>query len=559
MSQQLFQKMLEEDDQYFYQIPLTFYINSIKSKQFKNIDQQILKLLIPKKLKSQSNLNSKFNKLDLHFYLDLNSYQRNKKLFLKKQETTKKNTKKKIKTKKIEKWIKPIETLEGLKQIITEFEEYLREYQKFNSEIILACLQFNSEDLLQSLLNECIALDINNYLIINNNVSEKRHCFEFLVEKNFQKSINKFTSFPIKDLFISCQNSLLFKAVEKCVDSLSENLVIFFNELSNSQLNYSYSIFNVALNSILLNPNTTQFFSSFLTKKYKELNTEQQKSVLLNYQLSFHDSNQYLIQFPHLMYSQLACFQQFKIFNSVFNSRMKEINLTDISINQLLSFIKFDLIFANDIQLSQSEQLQILAVNLNNEKMQKFEEDIKTQDPQSLFLVQSSLPILTKFFHYYIKTGKKEKYEACSKSIFENYQENQSKIAPLMYNFVKANDPSEYFEEFLKYEEFFSDGCLWYRILESSIKILIRRKLNFVEKYINYCLQNKQNLNWKFLYKICIKSKGPKIAEFLLLFQLNYEMKIFQSNPLLKMSDNDFKDFIEANQNYIIQQFLNQF
>ena len=49
----------------------------------------------------------------------------------------------------------------------------------------MACLRFDSEELLLTLLNESQGIDLNNFLIINNNLSIKQHCLEILLEKNF--------------------------------------------------------------------------------------------------------------------------------------------------------------------------------------------------------------------------------------------------------------------------------------------------------------------------------------------------------------------------------------
>ena len=53
----------------------------------------------------------------------------------------------------------------------------------------MACLRFDSEKLLITVLNECSTIDTNSFLIINKNMSIKKHCLEILLQKNFTQSI----------------------------------------------------------------------------------------------------------------------------------------------------------------------------------------------------------------------------------------------------------------------------------------------------------------------------------------------------------------------------------
>lgn len=230
-------------------IPLSYYIIQLSGSKSAKMNKEIFELLVPDHNYFIDYFKT-FNKYDYFLFLDVYP------LFYKK----KLNKKEKGKNRE---------------PYIDELKEDFLYFTVYNNKIIEGLLKQNDEEILLFAIKKCEFLDFNTYLNdLNENLSRKTHVFDYLIQKNWIKSLEILLKrIDFKSTFYEYKNSGLFAYLYKTSEtfkSLHESLGLN-NEYGAS---YSYSLFTIIVENLkLLKQSRACFFQkimSFLVEKLKE-------------------------------------------------------------------------------------------------------------------------------------------------------------------------------------------------------------------------------------------------------------------------------------------------
>lgn len=230
-------------------IPLSYYLLRLMESKKIKLNKEFFELLIPDYHYFADYFKS-FNKFDYFLFLDVYP------LFYKKK-------------------LRKREKKKNSEPYIDELKEDFLYFTVYNNKIIESLLKQNEEDALLFALKKCEFLDFNTYLNdLNENLSVKIHAFNYLIQKNWVKSLEiLLTRIDFKSTFYEYRNCGLFAYLYKSSETF-KGLHESFGLNNDYGASYSYTLFTIIIENLkLLKQSGASYFlkiMSFLVERLKE-------------------------------------------------------------------------------------------------------------------------------------------------------------------------------------------------------------------------------------------------------------------------------------------------